>query len=256
MRTALRAEWTRALRAEWTRALRAEWTKLRTSPGLPALLAAVVVGTVALSAAVAAASDPSPGTDLPKLSLTGVQLGQAVVAILGVLMMGDEYASGMVAVTLTAVPRRGRVLAAKAAVVAAVVAAAAAVAVAGCVVVGWLLLPADAVAARPAVGSVLYLVLIGLLGLGIATGVRSSAAGVGVLLALLYVLPIIAAAVADPDWQRHLRQIGPASAGLAVQAQANAGDLAIGPWKGLGVLALWAVGALLAGAVLLERRDA
>ncbi|EFC85380.1 ABC transporter permease [Parafrankia sp. EUN1f] len=235
-------------------ALRAEWTKACTSPGLPALLATMVVSMVALSAAVAAATDPLPGTDLPKLGLTGVLLGQAVVAVFGALVMGDEYATGLVTVTLTAVPRRSRVLAAKAVVVAGVLAAAATIAVAGSVLVARLLLPADVVAARPAVGSVLYLVLIGLLSLGIVTCVRSSAAGVGAVLALLYVLPIVTAAVADPAWQRHLRQIGPASAGLAVQA--TGADLDIGPWKGLGVLALWAAGALLAGAALLERRDA
>ncbi|OHV37704.1 MULTISPECIES: hypothetical protein [Pseudofrankia] len=234
--------------------VRAEWTKLRTSPGTLALLAAVVAGTVAVSAVAAGFSDPLPGADLPRLSLTGVQLGQAVVAVLAVLAVGDEYASGLAVVTFTAMPRRSRVLAAKAAVVAAVVAAAAAVAVAGSVAAGRFLLPAHTLAARPAVGSVLYLVLIGLLSLGIAAAVRSPAAGMGTVLALLYALPIVNAAVADPAWQRRLQRIEPASAGLAVQA--TSGDLAIGPWKGLGVLALWALGALLAAAVLLERRDA
>ncbi|MDT3438952.1 MULTISPECIES: ABC transporter permease [unclassified Pseudofrankia] len=234
--------------------VRAEWTKLRTSLGTCALLVAMVAGTVAVSAAAAGFSDPLPGADLPRLSLTGVQLGQAVVAILAVLAVGDEYASGLAVVTFTAMPRRSRVLAAKALVVAAAVAAAAAVAVAGSVAVGRFLLPEHALAARPAIGSVLYLVLIGLLSLGIATGVRSPAAGMGVVLALLYALPIVNTAVADPAWQRRLLRIEPVSAGLAVQI--TGGAPAIGPWKGLGVLALWAVGALLAGAVLLERRDA
>ncbi|ONH26965.1 ABC transporter permease [Pseudofrankia asymbiotica] len=234
--------------------LRAEWTKLRTSPGTCALLVGVVAGTVAVSAAAAGFSDPLPGADLPRLSLTGVQLGQAIVAVLAVLAIGDEYASGMTAVTFTAMPRRSRVLAAKALVVAMVVAVVATAAVAASVVVGRLLLPTYTLAARPAIGSVLYLVLIALLSLGIATGVRSPAAGIGVVLALLYALPIVNAAVADPAWQRRLLRIEPASAGLAVQA--TSGDVAIGPWKGLGVLALWAAGALLAAAVLLERRDA
>ncbi|MCM3886861.1 ABC transporter permease [Frankia sp. R82] len=261
--------------------LRAEWTKARTSPGMSSLLATMVVVTVALSAAVAATADPLPGADLPKLGLTGVQLGQAVVAVFGVLVMGEEYATGLVTVTVTAVPHRAMVLAAKAAVVIGLVAAAATVAVAGCVLVGWLLVPTgagvptgalssaaaglhaevpvpaapspDAVAVRPAVGSVLYLVLIGLLSLGVATSVRSSAVGVGIVLALLYVLPIVTAVVADPTWQRHLRQLGPASVGLAVQA--STADPEIGPWTGLGILVLWAVGALLAAAILLARRD-
>ncbi|GAA2071651.1 ABC transporter permease [Actinomadura alba] len=237
-----------------TFALHAEWTKLRTSPGTLALLVVVVAGTVGVSAAAAACSGPGCGADLPKLSLTGVQLGQAVVAILAVLVMGNEYSSGMVKVTLTAVPRRSRVLAAKAVVVAAVVAVAAAVAVAGSLIVGRLLLPTHDLVLRPAVGSVLYLVLVGLLSLGTATAVRNPAAAISVVLTLLYALPIVTGVVTDPAWQKHLQQIGPASAGLA--AQATTGDLVIGPWKGLGVLALWAFGALLAGGAVLKRRDA
>jgi ABC-2 type transport system permease protein len=235
-------------------ALRAEWTKLRTSPGTVALLFTVVAGTVGLSALAAACDGPSCEPDLPKLSLTGVQLGQAVVAILAVLVMGNEYSSGMVTVTLTAVPRRTRVLAAKAVVVVAVVAAAATVAVAGSLVVGRLQLPAYQMAGRPAAGSVLYLVLIGLLSLGIATAVRNAATAIGIVLALLYAVPIAIGVVTDPVWQKRLQQIGPTSAGLAVQV--TTGHPVIGPWKGLGVLALWALGALLVGGVLLARRDA
>jgi ABC-2 type transport system permease protein len=235
-------------------ALHAEWTKLRTSPGTLALLFAVVAGTVGVSAAASACSGPICAADLPRRSLTGVQLGQAVVAILAVLVMGNEYSSGMIRVTLTAVPRRGRVLAAKAVLVAAVVAVTATVAVAGSLIVGRLLLPAHHLVLRPAVGSVLYLVLIGLLSLGAVTAVRNPAAAIGVVLALLYALPIVISVVTDQAWQKRLQQIGPASAGLAVQA--TTGDPVIGPWKGLGVLVLWAFGALLAGGVLLARRDA
>jgi ABC-2 type transport system permease protein len=193
-------------------ALHAEWTKLRTSPGNLALLVAVVAGTVGVGA-VAAASGPAYEGDLPKLSFTGVQLGQAVVAILAVLAIGNEYSSGMVRVTLAAMPRRSLVLAAKAVVVAAVVAVAASVAVAGSILAGWLLLPAHDMVLRPAVGSVVYLVLVGLLSLGIATAVRNPAAAIGVVLALLYAVPIVTGVVTDRDWQMHLQKIGPASAG-------------------------------------------
>jgi ABC-2 type transport system permease protein len=46
------------------------------------------------------------------------------------------------------------------------------------------------------------------------------------------------------------------SAGLAVQATVDVNALPIGPWKGLGVLALWALAALIAGGLLFELRDA
>jgi ABC-2 type transport system permease protein len=115
---------------------------------------------------------------------------------------------------------------------------------------------ADGPVLRAAVGSVLYLVLVGLLSLGVATLVRDSAAAVGVVLGLLYLFPIIATVVADPDWHRHLLQLGPMTAGLAIQATTDLGSLPISPWAGLGVLAAWAAGALLAAAVALRSRDA
>jgi ABC-2 type transport system permease protein len=229
--------------------LHAEWTKLRTSPGTIGLLTAVVVTTIAGS--VAAAATCTSGACGP--DLTGVQVGQAVVAILAVLVIGNEYSTGMVRVTLTASPRRTRVLAAKAVVVTGVVAATAVLAVLGCLAAGRFMLPAHEFVLRPAVGSVLYLVLVGLLSLGTATAVRNPAAAIGIVLGLIYVFPVVTLAVTDPGWQKHLRQIGPMSAGLAAQATAGA---PIGPWKGLGVLALWALTALLAGGLLFERRDA
>jgi ABC-2 type transport system permease protein len=236
------------------RAVYAEWTKLRTSPGTLALLVAVVAGTVGVSAAAASCSGPGCGADLPRLSLTGVQLGQAVVAIVAVLAMGNEYSTGMIAVTLTAEPRRIRVLVAKMIAVAVAVALAAVPAVGGSLAVARLLLPEHDLLLRPAVGSVLYLVLVGLLSLGTATAVRNPAAAIGVVLALLYAWPIVTAAVTDPEWLKRLQRTGPASAGLSVQT--TTGDPVIAPWPGLGVLALWALGALLVGAVALTRRDA
>ncbi|MCX5206585.1 hypothetical protein OG897_34920 [Streptomyces sp. NBC_00237] len=70
---------------------------------------------------------------------------------------------------------------------------------------------------RAASGSVLYLVLVGLLSLGVALLVRSSAAAVGVVLGLFFFFPILAQVIADPDWQRLLQQAAPMPAGLNVQ---------------------------------------
>jgi ABC-2 type transport system permease protein len=46
------------------------------------------------------------------------------------------------------------------------------------------------------------------------------------------------------------------TAGLAIQATTAVHDLPIGPWAGLGVLAIWAGAALLAGLLNLRLRDA
>ena len=239
-------------------ALHAEWTKLRTAPGTLWLLLGIVAATAGLSALAAAAVKCGTDceADLTKVSLTGVQLGQAVVAVLAALVIGNEYSTGMVRVSLAAVPRRTRMLAAKALVVVAVTGAAAVAGVAGSLLAGRLLLPDHAFTWRPAVGSVLYLMLIALLSLGLATAARSPAAAAGIVLGLLYAWPIVAKVVTDKTWSRRLDQIGPMSAGTAVQVTRNLEALPISPWHGLGVLGLWALGAMLAGWLLLVRRDA
>ena len=62
--------------------------------------------------------------------------------------------------------------------------------------------------------------------------------------------------IGNPHWQRLLQQIGPMSAGLAIQATTDLRSLPISPWAGLGVTAGWAAAALLAGGLLLRMRDA
>ncbi len=253
--------------------LRAEWTKLRTLASTYWLLVAVTVLTVGVSAAVVAASSYQLGAyqDTSKLSLTGIDLGQAVVAVLGVLVISTEYRTGMMCVTLTAMPRRLAVLAAKAATLTGLVAAAGTIAVCGSLVAGRIILPGNGFTVsrgyplvslghgptlRAAAGSVLYLVLVALLSLGVAAAVRDSATAIGLVLGLLLLFPFLAQVVSDPAWHRHLEQIGPMTAGLAVQVTTDVRALPISPWAGIGVLAAWAGGALVIGAILLRFRDA
>jgi len=106
-----------------------------------------------------------------------------------------------------------------------------------------------------AFGSGLYLGLIALLSLGIGTACRDTAASTGIVLGLLYLPPLLAQLVSGP-WRRHIQQIAPMTAGLAIQATRNIRSLPISPWAGLGVLAAWAAGALLVGVAVLKARDA
>jgi ABC-2 type transport system permease protein len=103
---------------------------------------------------------------------------------------------------------------------------------------------------------VLYLILIGLLSLGLATILRESTATTGVILGLLYLFPLLAVLVGNPDWHRRLEQIAPTNAGQAIEATTNLHHLPLNPWAGLGVLAAWTAGALVIGGTLLVRRDA
>jgi ABC-2 type transport system permease protein len=245
-------------------ALHAEWTKARTVSSTGWLL----LGAIAVTVAIGVAADVSArcasagcGQDPAKISLTGIYLGQAVIATVAVLAVSNEYSTGMIRVTLAAMPRRTTVLAAKAVIVAGLTLAAGTVAAGGSVLAVRLMLPGrgftaahgyaalslgDGPVLRAAAGSVLYLALIALLSLGAATAV----------LGVLFMFPIIIHVVTDPTWQRHLEQISPMTAGLYIQDTAGLRGLPLTPWQGLGVLAAWAAGALLVGGLLLRFRDA
>jgi ABC-2 type transport system permease protein len=260
-----------ALRAA-AAALRAEWTKLRTVAGPFWLLTGVVALTVAVGAvadSTARCSSATCGLDPATVSFTGIYPAQAVAAVAGVLAIGNEYSTGLIKLSLTAMPQRLTWLFAKAAVLAAPVLAASALAVAGAALAGRLILPGhgftpahgyasltSATDLRAAAGAALYLTLIALLSLGIATAVRDSAVAVGLVLGALYLFPITAALVSNPAISRHLEQIGPLPAGLDAQATTGINRLPLTPWQGLGVVALWTVGALLLGALALKFRDA
>jgi ABC-2 type transport system permease protein len=261
----------------WTggrNALRAEWTKLLTVPGPAWLLAAVVGLTVAVSAAADAASRCPAGmtcsVDTAKLSLTGIQLGQAVVAILAVLPICTEYSTRMILLTLAAMPRRPLVLIAKASTVASLVLVAAVFAVLGSLVAGLVILPGHGFTAargftelslthgptlRAAAGSVLYLLLIAALSMGVAAMVRDSAVSIALALGVLYLFPVLSAFIGNQTWHNRIERYTP-MAGLNIQATTGLRSLAIGPWGGLGVLAVWALAAMLGGGLLLQLKDA
>jgi ABC-2 type transport system permease protein len=233
------------------------------------MLIGMVILTIGLSAASAAtAGCPAAGgcaVDPARTGLIGVQLGQAVVVTLGVLLLGGEYGSGLIAVSLAATPRRTALLLAKAANLITLTAVAGAVGVLGSYVVSRLLLPrrgyhlgslSDPVVLRAVGGSLLYLILVSLLGLGLAAMVREPATAIGLALGLLYVFPLITSVVTEKHWKRHLEQIQPMGAGLNIQATINLHGLVLSPWAGLGVLAAWAAGALVVGWLMLVGRDA
>ena len=139
------------------------------------------------------------------------------------LAISNEYSTGMIKLSLTAVPRRLTMLFAKAAVLAGPVLIASALAVAASALAGWLMLPGHGFTPahgyasltagadlRAVVGAVLYLTLIALLSLGVATAVRDSAAAIGLVLGVLYLFPIVAVARAPTrrspgTWSRSAR---------------------------------------------------
>ena len=254
-------------------ALHAEWTKLRTQRSTAWLLLGAALATVAVSVAVDAVthvSNAASGGDSTKLSLVGVYLGQLLLATLAILTITEEYATGMIRLTFTAMPNRIRVLASKALSLLGPTTAASVVMVAGCLVVGRLLLPAAGLGPehgyalvslahnatlRAAAGTVIYLPLIALLSLGIATVLRDTAASIGAVFSLLF-LPQILARIVGGATSRHIEQIAPMTAGLSIEATTKLHSLAIQPWAGLAVSAAWTTVFLVTAALTLRLRDA
>ncbi|GAA1265831.1 ABC transporter permease subunit [Sphaerisporangium rubeum] len=258
--------------------LRAEWTKVRTLRGNTWLAVGIAVCTVlaaaGATAAVSTAQCPTVTTcyeDTARLALRGVWLGQALVVVFAVLMMSNEYGTGMIRTTLAVMPRRVEVLFTKAAVILGIVLATGAMGVLGSLLVGNVIMPAngftpangypplslaDGPTFRATFGTVLYLALIALLALGVTTVLRDTAVSITAILGLLYVVPVMSTFVTDPEWLDRLRRISPMTAGLAIQATRDLDRLPIGPWPGLGVLAAYAAVAMIIGGVIFVVREA
>ncbi|GAB4051348.1 ABC transporter permease [Catellatospora paridis] len=260
------------------RSLHAEWTKLRTLPSTGWLLVAAVAGTVLVGYAATGTLDiehcraPWCYEDTTKLSLLGVRLGQAAIVILAVLAVTPEYGTKMIKTTLAATPGRLTVLASKLAVVTGITLLAAVLGVLGSFLAARAVLPgngftsangypplslSDELTRRAAVGSVLYLGLIAVLGVGIGALVRDTAAAVTTVLTLLFAAPVLAMLVTDPRWQHRIHRFAPMDAGLTIQTTRDiAATTHIGAWAGMGVLAAYAAAALVAGALVFRFRDA
>lgn len=193
-------------------------------------------------------------------SLTGVNLAQLTVGVLGVLYISGEYGTGMIRSTLAAAPTRIPVLVAKAvvfavvtfvsSVVATVVAFAAGQALLGSHGVGW----GTPGALRAVIGAALYLTVVGLLGIGLGFLVRSTAGGIGALFGVLLILPVIFAALPS-SWNNAVGPYLPSNAGGALWSLHSDGPV-LSPWVGFTVFCAWAAATLIVAGVLLRRRDA
>src|SRR5712691_5068224 len=201
--------------------------------------------------------------DSTRLSLGGLHLSQVAIGLLGVLAVTSEYSTGMIRATLAAVPQRRLMLTAKTAVLAAAVLVTGIGASFAAYLIFQALLPAgdamrtslgDPGVLRAVTGAGLYLTVLGLLGFGLGTVIRSSAGAVAALFGLLFI-PTLLAALLPAAWQDTVAPYLPMNAGDAiytVQHQAHT----LQPWPGLGVFCVYAAAALAAGFVLISRRDA
>ncbi len=249
--------------------LRSEFCKLRTVRStFWALLAAVVfnVATAAVLGILLPAhlsAHEKATIDSTRVSLGGLHLSQVVFGLLGVLVITSEYGTGMIRATLSAVPQRRLMLAAKTAVF---TVTGLMVAFAACFAAYFTFrafLPAgdsmqttlsDPGVLRAVTGAGLYLTVLGLFGLGLGAVIRSSAGAIATLLGVLFV-PTILVSLLPPSWQDTIGPYLPMNAGesiITVHHQAHT----LAPWPGFGVFSLYAAAALAAGFFLITHRDA
>jgi ABC-2 type transport system permease protein len=246
-------------------AARMEWIKLRGLRSTWLVLAVTVIATVGIGIAVGATAKNGSG-DLTNDALAGVVPGLLLAGGLGVLTMTGEYSSGTIRATFAAVPRRRLVLLAKVVVLGLltlIVGEAAsfiAFFAAGAALKEGIAAPAlgQGGALRAVLATGAGYCLVGLLGLGLGAIIRHSAAGVGVLVAGVYVIaqPIGFLLHAVAPYMPILIVENSLSTTRPVDCGAEACPHFLSAWAGLGVLGAWAALALLLGGLLLSRRDA
>ncbi len=246
----------RIVRGEWIKicTLRSTWWSL-------AITAALTVG-VALLFAQAMRGPADGGIEA---AVSSVQFTMLLAGILGAISVTGEYSTGTMRSSLTAVPARGSLLAAKAIVVAALVFAASVVIV---VVATFAVSPI--VDARdhpihwhepseswlPLLAAAFSMSVFALIGLSLGFVLRSGAGAIAATVGLLFVLPIVVSLLNDVEltWLRvagsHLPM--PASQNLILPQS----DWGLEWPVALVTLCAWVAGGLAAAWVTLRSRDA
>jgi ABC-type transport system involved in multi-copper enzyme maturation permease subunit len=251
------------------RVLHSEWIKLWSVRSTAWALFGLFIVTVGISALAAWGTasnlDKTVGpVDATNVSLGGILFGQLALAVLGVLIITTEYSTGGIKSSLTAVPQRLRLLAAKAIVF---------------IVVGFVVGLATCFASfysgmtffsgtqyhqaitdphvlRAVVGGALFLVASGLLGFAIGTLLRHTAGAITISVALLFIAPLVLSTI-PVDVVRTINEYFLGSAGQQVLTTVKPlGGHVLGPWVGYIVFTVeWAF-LLLVGGGLMKRRDA
>jgi hypothetical protein len=207
--------------------------------------------------------------------LLGLIVALIVLIVIAALYITAEYRRGLIRTTLTAIPRRGQVLGAKAIVIGAVGFMIGAVAAAIGVPLGGHFLAENGAYVFPATTAIEARIVIGC---GIVTGLTAVAVlALGVMLRrsaaavtagiIVFVLPYIIGSTLSGGAETWLFRLTPAAAFSILSALPRSsvvsypytfanGYYPLAPWAGLAVLAAWTVAALGAARWLLDRRDA
>ncbi len=263
-------------RTTTARVVLSEWIKLRTLRSTwltigSILLAMVAFGLIsALTASgqveVSDAQGGPPGfagSDPVSTVLSGANFAVLIVAVLGAIVGAREYTTGMIRTTLAAVPRRLPVLWGKLVTFVGVLTPTVILGVLVSFVAGMAILDAGGAAtlawsddgvARAVLGTAVYLVALGVIGVALGILLRGTAAAIGTVIGAVLFVPTLASALLPDSWDGVLKYL-PSNAGMAFTS-VEPGDSLLTPGAGMAVLAAWVLLAVGGAALALLRRDA
>ena len=261
-------------RAGFRGTFRSEFTKIRSVRStwwtLLVLLAVSIGIGAAISAGTAASWSHTSAADRATFDATQASiaglffLGQLVIVVLGAMVLTAEYSTGMIRTSLTAMPRRATMYAAKVTVFAAVALVVTLLAAFIAFFLGQALLTSTHESAslsgpnvlRAVIGTALYVTLCGLFAFAAGAIMRHTAAAITSVIGLLFVIPILAHLLPS-SWYQDLDRWLPDAAGRAISATVGGQDVHLfSPWSQFAVFAVYTAILLVVGAVLFRRRDA
>lgn len=251
--------------------LRSEWTKLVSVRSTVWTMVAMVVTTIGFGVLISWATEANwtkvearqrAVFDATATSLTGLAFGQLAIAVLGVMVISTEYSTGGIRTSLTAVPRRLRLLGAKALVLAAVSLVVGTVTCFVAFFLGQLLLTRVGIEAhlgdpqvlRAVFGGGLYLAGSAMFGLALGALLRHTAAAITIAVGALLVVPPFTRLLPG-DWGRAVERFFTSNAGQQITYVTQDVNT-LRPWAGYAVFCLWWLLTLAVAAWLLQRRDA
>ncbi|WP_327680753.1 ABC transporter permease subunit [Kitasatospora sp. NBC_00458] len=253
--------------ASFPAVLQSEWTKIRSVRSTVWTLALTFVVTLGIGALLSLLtnnnfdefrSDDSP-FDATGTAFSGIILGELAIIVFGVLAVGNEYSTGMIRVTLAAVPQRGTLLTGKAVVLGALALAVSLVTAFVTFFVGQALLGDHSTSLgepnvlRAVLGAALYLTMLCLFSAGVTAMLHNQTLALGVLVPFFFLLSPILSAVPKVKTLAHYFPDYAGSRMLLVYEQ---NGQPYGPLAGFAICLAWTVAALVGGALVLKRRDA
>ena len=252
-------------------AIASEFTKIRSVRSTYWTLAALLIVSIgigiAICAGTAANMTNNPGNkagfDGTQVSLIPFfEIGQLIIGVLGALTITSEYSTGMIRTSLTAMPRRGVVYAAKAIVFTSVTLVFALITsfvaffvgqamVAGTGVgaslFGNVKIPANAIFTGPGspgsppkvtllgidvisastvlravVGTALFVTLVALIAFGLGAIIRHTAGAVATVIGLMFIIPVVIQALPD-SWRWDIMRFFPDAAGRVISVTVSGG---------------------------------